>query len=57
MNAWEIVTVIFAVLIVAGVAIGSIIRRKKGKSACRGDCSSCPYHRGCNKEQDKNSIK
>lgn len=47
MGAWEIVTIIFAVAVVAAVVVGSIIRKKKGKLSCCSDCSCCPYHTSC----------
>ncbi len=47
MNAWEIVLIIACVLIVLGVIVGSFVRKKKGKSSCCSECSSCPYANKC----------
>ncbi len=47
MGPWEIVLIVACALIVVGVITAAIIRKKKGKSSCGCDCSSCPGCSSC----------
>ncbi|MGN1099787.1 MAG: FeoB-associated Cys-rich membrane protein [Christensenellales bacterium] len=49
MKIFEILIIVGAVLIVAGVVACGIIRKKKGKSSCCGFCDGCPHCRECGK--------
>lgn len=49
MGALEIVVIVLAVAIVGGVAISSIIRKKKGKTCCS-DCEHCKCCSSCQSE-------
>ncbi len=42
MSWWEILIIVLAAGFVVAVTVGSIVRRKHGKSGCGCDCSSCP---------------
>ena len=53
MEPIEIIVIILASLIVLSVLVCSIIRRKKGKTSCGCDCSSCGAKCHCN-EKTKN---
>jgi len=44
MGLIEILTIVACSLIVVGVVISSIIKKKKGKSPCGCDCAHC---KGC----------
>ena len=62
MQPIEIVTIILAVLIVAGVAVGTAIKKKNNKKkglpggCC--DCAGCPYCEACKRHasQQKTPI-
>ena len=45
MGVWEILLIVGCALIVSGVIIGSIVRKKQGKGSCGfycdGNCSHC----------------
>lgn len=47
MSALEIVVIIGCVLVVGGVAIGSIVRKKKAKANGCTSCAGCPYCESC----------
>lgn len=47
MQPIEIIVIAACSLIVAGVIIAAVIRKKKGKTSCGCDCSSCPGHCRC----------
>ena len=46
MGAIEIVIIVAAAAIVAGVAISAIVAKKRGKGGCSG-CAGCPYAGKC----------
>lgn len=50
MEIIEILIIIGSVGIVIGTIVAAIIRKKKGKTACCGDCSSCPLNDKHNKK-------
>lgn len=57
MKPIEIVVIIAAVAIVAGVIIASVVRKLKGKPSLASDCSCCSRHGKCNgscSQADKN---
>ena len=58
MEPIEIIVIIACVLIVGGVLITSIINKKKGKSSCGCDCStcssSCKYSKNKKKDTSQN---
>ena len=46
MGALEIILIVFCALIVVGVILSRLIRKKKGKAGCDcgcSDCSACNY--------------
>ena len=47
MKPLDIVLIIGCVAVVLGVAIAAIIRKKKGKSSCGGDCGCCGACSAC----------
>ncbi len=52
---WDIAVIVFSVIVVAGVIVRSVIRKKQGKSSCC-DCSSYSACSACRKtEEDKNA--
>ena len=53
MGPVEIIVVIAAVVIVAGVFIGWIVRKKQGKTGCDCGCSSCPHSAACHSAKTK----
>ena len=50
MQLIEIIVIIACVLIVGGVILRQIVNKKKGKTSCGCDCSSCSYCSSCKKE-------
>lgn len=48
MNPIEIIVIIAAVAIVAGVIIASIVRKLKGKPSLGSDCAGCSHAGQCN---------
>lgn len=53
MGPWEIVVIIACVLVVGGVIVGSIVRKKKAKaSGCPSGCVGCPYCNSCGKAKE-----
>ena len=59
MKPIEIVVIALSVLFVLGVAVGSVIHKKKkkrkGVARCCSDCSNCAYH--CNSIKEKEDIR
>lgn len=54
----EIIVIIACILIVGGVIIKSIIDKKKGKTSCGCDCSSCSRNCSrCGDTDKKENIK
>lgn len=54
MKPINVVIIVAAVLIVLGVAIGSIARKAKAKkSGCRTGCIGCPYAGSCHSQRTK----
>ncbi len=55
MGLLEIILIVFCVAVVVSVIVTSIIRKKKGKTSCGCDSSSCSYCSSCNshKKADK----
>ncbi|MDE5601106.1 MAG: hypothetical protein K2J16_01255 [Clostridia bacterium] len=47
MGAFEIITIIAAVLIVVAVAVTMVVRKLKGKPSLGSECCGCPYAKGC----------
>lgn len=47
MQWYEILIIVLAAAFVVGVAIWSVIRRKKGKTDCGCGCSGCSGCSGC----------
>jgi hypothetical protein len=56
MKIFEILLIIACVLIVIGTVIGAVIRKKKGKGGCCGDCDCCT-HCPLNINEEKNNDK
>lgn len=56
MTLLEILVIIFASLVVIGVIVAWIIRKKQGKPSCGCDCSSCSMCSRC-KNTDKPNDK
>lgn len=52
MNAIEITVIIACVLIVAGVIVSGITKKKKGKGSC-GCCNGCPYCKSCKERNER----
>ncbi len=52
MQPIEIILIVFCVLVVGGVILSAILRRKSGKG-CSGDCSCCSSCRNKNKKLDE----
>lgn len=57
MKPLDIVLIIGCVAVVLGVAIAAIIRKKKGKSSCGGDCGCCGACSACKYVQKDNKKK
>ena len=57
MKPLDIVLIIGCVAVVLGVAIAAIIRKKKGKSSCGGDCGCCGACSACKSMQKDNKKK
>lgn len=57
MKPLDIVLIIGCVAVVLGVAIAAIIRKKKGKSSCGGDCVCCGACSACKYAQKENKKK
>lgn len=57
MKPLDIVLIIGCVAVVLGVAIAAIIRKKKGKSSCGGDCGCCGACSACKYAQKDNKKK
>ena len=53
MEPIEIIVIIASVLIVGGVIAKLIIDKKKGKTSCGCNCSTCSKCRSCNINQNK----
>ena len=49
---WDIIIIIFSVLIVGAVIVRSIIRKKQGKSSCGCDCANCSSCSYCQNEKN-----
>ncbi len=47
MTWYEILIIVAACLIVVGVIVSGIVRKKQGKSGCDCGCSSCSGCAGC----------
>lgn len=47
MGAFEIITIIAAVLIVVAVVVTAVVRKLKGKPSLGSECCGCPYSKGC----------
>ncbi len=47
MSWYEILIIIAACLIVVGVIVSSVIRKKQGKTGCGCDCGGCAGCSGC----------
>ncbi len=53
----DILIAVGAAAIVVAVIVTSIINKKKGKSSCGCDCSSCLKNCSCKKEEIENEEK
>ena len=51
-NIWTIVITLFLALMVAGIIVLMIIRRKKGKSSCGCGCDTCGCKDCCARRLD-----
>lgn len=54
MTAIEIIVIVCAVAVLAGVVIAAVLRKKKGKTSCGCDCAHCP---GCASHKKTNEDK
>ncbi len=52
MSAIEIIVIVVCALIVGGVSVYAIIRKKQGKCSC--GCSDCAYSGNCHKNKKPN---
>ena len=55
MSWWEILLIVAAAGFVVAVAVGSVIRKKQGKSSCDcgGNCAMCPACKHTPKDEKK----
>ncbi len=53
MSWWEILIIIAAAAFVAGVAVWSFVKRKKGKGGCADCCGNCCGCAGCSHPEKK----
>ena len=53
MNWIDILIIIAAVSVTAGVITAAVVRKKKGKSGCCGECSSCAGCTACRVKKEK----
>lgn len=57
MGPFEIALIVFCGVVVIGVVVSRIVRKKKGKSSCDcgcSDCASCAYCAEAKRKQTKN---
>lgn len=57
MSWWEILIIVLAAGFVVGVAVTTVIRKKKGKMGCDCGCSSCPHCAACHKTPSEGEKK
>ena len=53
MQPVEIVLIIACALIVAGVAVSAVVRKKRGKTGCGCDCADCGHCSACRGGKEK----
>lgn len=56
MEPIEIIIIIAAIAIVAGVIVSAIVRKKKGKTGCDCGCSSCPHCVACRSAKERKAA-
>lgn len=53
MQPVEIVLIIACALIVVGVAVSAVVRKKRGKTGCGCDCADCGHCSACRGGKEK----